>query len=856
MALNDIYVKRADIEGVIEERIESYLKNTSIPSKLIEISGEYGIGKTCLVKIILKILKKQNYCVIHFDSKRKPIQKDYLCEAVANMLEETGFAIKKDVRGQLSKFKHALPDVYMSIPFIIPEFLRLRFSSKAICELVEALCKGTYLNKLKDATDRNDLYVNKLAQIVFEVCEHTKKNLGKNKETSVPPYFYIVFDDFEDIDTQADELIRKIIYHFTPNIGIVITTSNLVEDMQKNVARKLIYDIRSQFQKNVDFKSEKTPLKPFALKPFEESQVKEYLECRQCDTSNQTIRTAFENSHGLPWLLSILCEEPGFLVSNNPNIKDILRDYCDKVIFSRFSGELDDCKTVIFALAANGGSIDASVFEDFIKKHRFTNTIHALINARIVQEKEGIYEFRIKKLSEALDEIAHSRPGDKLLWRMSQSDLLECYENSPIDISGPYPWYISTIRLMLDLNKSVNDIYKRATEGCDKLISDLQPGYGANVIDWALRDNRLTQKQRIGLQCHKLRALYHSKKLDETIALYDQIYADRENCELCGEHGEKIHYYVAEAHYYKNNPASTIICCNKIAGVADDTPPNLDLFCKTGVLKIAALDLDGKYKECFSVFDTLKHKAKQIDKTADAYFSMVIQMVSDIHSVCITELKRAIEAFSPHEDYTARERACSQNNLGVEYLMQGEKPPEAKKCLMESLRYFRGRLEEHFPLNNLGLYYQYFVVDGRQKARDCFEQAIRNAVSPLQNAYTRMNLAILECQELNWEQGKKLFDQAAEFVDKCPDPLAKSYFSYNYAMYLFKRGQMPQVQEYLKESCEKLQKPQVSNLFDKRQRLATQISCTIPPKICNAIGDRRKFFAEQEWEPCELMFYE
>jgi len=851
---HETYVKRADNNGVIEERIENYLNDTTISSKLIVISGEYGIGKTCLVEIILDILKKQKRYVIHFDRKRKPIQKDYLCEAVANMLEETGYAIKHDRQVQANNFKYALPDFDVTVPSF-PLF-RLKFSSKAICQLVQDLWKGTYAGTLKNVEYTNNLYVSKLSQIIFTVYDDIAKGLkNKDKKAFVQPCFYIVFDDFEDIRARADELIRKIMYQVIPNVCIVVTTSNSVENMQNSVAQKLIYDICAQFQKeNVDVKSKRT----FPLPPFAEPEVKEYLKCRQCDTSVKTIQTALENSHGLPWLLSILCEEPGFLVSSNPNINAFLKDYCNQVIFRQFSDKgnnVDHYRRAIFALAANDGSIDTRVFAHFIKND---DIILALIHAHVVQKRDGIYEFRIKQLSDALYEIANSTPKDTELWNMSQQSLLASYKNfSPDAIVSPYHWYISIIRLMLDLNEKVQDIYAQSSKGCDELIVNRQPDYGVDIVDLVLRDNRLTQRQRISLQYCKLRALYYSKKLDETIELYKQIRDNPENHVLSNDQWELIQYYVAKSYYYKNDPDNTIELCNKITDIADDTKPHtVELYYKAGLLKIVALDLAGRYHLCFQEFDKLKDKAEQIDKLCVAHFSMAIQMRSSTHLECVAELKRAIETFSPHIDDTAREWACSQNNLGIEYLMQGEKPNEAKEHLQKSIEYFSGRLEEHFPHNNLGLYYQYFVANGSKQARSHFKKAIQSAVSPLQQAYTRINLAILECQESNWEQGQELFKQAAEFVDKCPDPLAKSYFAYNYAMYLFKRGQTPQASEYLKESCEKLSKPQVSNLFDKRQRLASQINCTIPPKIWDAIVDRRKFFAEQEWEPCELMFYE
>ena len=858
------YVKRVDNDGVIEERIENYLNDGAISSKLIVISGEHGIGKTSLIEKILDILKKQNCCVIHFDSEQQPIKEDYLCDAIVNMLKETGYDVKRDKQVQANNAKKLFPEV--TVGLMDSPIVRVKLSPQDIYRYIRGLKKDTYLATVKNIEYANNLYVSELAQIIFAVYADIAKGLkNKNKMSFVQPCFYIVFDGFEDIEDKAATLIQRIMDQLMPNVSIIVTTNNsvtpnlvtnnLVNDLQKKCARDLMDAIFKQFkQENADFKSNVT----FPLQPFAEPEVKKYLEYRQCDTSIQTIQTALVNSHGLPWLLSILCGKPEkFLVSSNPDITAFLKDYCTRFIFRQFSGYQH--KIVLFALAANGGSIDVKVFEHFVKNGvKNDRIIVELIRKNVVKEGDGIYEFRIKQLSVTLCEIANSTTAGKEILKQCKRSLLESYTNfSSGEIVTKYHWYISIIRLMLDLNEKVQDIYTKAINGCDELIVNLQPDYGAEIVKLALEDYRLTPCQRIKLQHHKVCALYHSKKLDEAIDVYNQMCDDPENCELPSELWESTQYYVAKSYYYKNDPDNTIKLCNKITGIDDDTRPhNLDLYYTAGLLKIAALDLAGRYPLCFEEFNKLKAKAEQLDKTCAAYFSMAIQMISSTHLDCVDELERAIETFSPHDGDTDRGWACSQNNLGIEYLMQGEKLDKAKKHLQKSLEYFSGRIEEHFPRNNIGLYYQYFVPNGRKQARLHFKKAIQNAVSPLQQAYTRINLAILECQELNWEQGDELFKQAAKFVDKCPDPLAKSYFSYNYAMYLFKRGQIPQAQEYLKESCEKLWKHQVSNLFDKRQRLASQINCKISSNSSVAIGDRRKFFAEQEWEPCELMFYE
>ena len=59
----------------------------------------------------------------------------------------------------------------------------------------------------------------------------------------------------------------------------------------------------------------------------------------------------------------------------------------------------------------------------------------------------------------------------------------------------------------------------------------------------------------------------------------------------------------------------------------------------------------------------------------------------------------------------------------------------------------------------------------------------------------------------------------------------------------------------MKQSYYGLEKPQLALLYNKRNDLAKKLSIEEITSINSSTTTRRRFWAEQIYEPCELMFY-
>lgn len=829
MVMNYIKRNRQNVEETIQKVIDDEKYNR----KLIIILGEYGIGKTALYNEVLKMLDNKMYLSFSLNRSynNSPV---FLRDIIIEFIERLGVDEKYSSK-KINLIKGLLEIIPDSIQLEIPMGVSISKQTTCIKRILEQRWES-YISKIENIESKDDFYIRELVLVVQQV-------LREYEESEL----YIVIDNFEYLDRQSKMFMDNICYKIK-NVFIILTMETTIEHLKNKDALDFIseYAYNNKFEeKNLDIK----------LEPFDDQDTMLYLsqypDYQNCNNLEQLSEKAVYYSGGLPLFLSILCQNKSFLINDNLYQFD-LKNIGLEIYYRNF---MDSCnkinKKILFYLTANGGSIDKNVLLRILKssKTKKINRAFSELCTSHVLEVDALQNCVFIKAVIFYNYI--SCHVDEYKWNELEyrKDLWNAYiaERNIYNISEKY---IKIVKLAICLSKW-DEAYKYALEGSLELKEQMKYDVACKLLEITLDKAKLSPTQKLELQKQLIGNLYNNKEMERLLEIYDSI-IENTNKLLNFSY---IHLKAAKAQYYLNHAEKSIILANQ----ALQQNVNSYIYFEAKTLISSAYDLIGDYEHCFSTYDDCIYEIKENkelnpDNSLTRLFNMVIQMRSNKMEECVDSL---LEIVNKNEFEDDRIYACGCNNLGIEYLMGG-KFQAARKYLQKAEELFERKyhLEKHFVLNNLGLYYLYSPDEHNEDlAMTYFDRAFEYAISPLQYAYILLNkVAVYLCRK-EYEQAIELLVRVENHVKKCPDPIVKSYFHYNYAYTLSLNNQPEEAKEHLRKSYCGLEKPQLGLLYKKRDELAISLNCKIEhEKIC-ITTNRRKFWSEQKYEPCELMFY-
>ena len=832
------YIRREN--GYIEDEIMRII-SLNEANKLIFISGEYGIGKTTLLEFLNDNARDVLPMIFKLDFNNNT-GTHFLVNIVSAFLETIGkdnsmprLNDKLTMQDGFDLFNLILPDVsYTPIDGKIS--LNFRHFVPGIKKFFEDSF-ATFDSMVLDASKQYDTYVAKLVKIVEEVTKMCNDR-----------QLLLIIDNIEQLDGQTAAFIA-LLNDRIKNIGLIITSESKLNELCNPTAASLL----SQIVKSRTGKIEKRI--DLSIPSFNNEDAKQYILTNSeisfkngedsSDILNNFVENAIHYSYGIPLFLSIICENLESLEEKQIENINFSQDYFISEYYNqKIANKTFEENEIVNCIAANDGSLHIEVFSSLFSN--YVNAKRNLLNEGIIESSDDFYRIRIKLLVPYIrTEVRSFKVNEK---EYSQT-VLTAYRNLEDRIDHKYNLYTSLVSLACKVNNP-EEVLKYAIKGSDVLVMNLKPDLAARIIDYGMEFGNLCSTDKTKLESQLVRILYLNKEMSRVIDTYEKLAVD-ENFETYEpDIKQRNILYAAKAHYYMNN------CVGAISLLHDFHPDNSFLYYEAKILFISSLDLNGDYGECMREYEKAKEHSLSKDDGLIAMFDMVVQMNCVEYKECIESLSRAYQYF---KDRKPRYSACCANNLGIEYLMNGEFD-NALLYLEESLELFEcyHPIELHFALNNLGIYYQYSVTNSDfVKAEKLFKEANIIAISPLQNLYTLLNLSILYFQTGRVNDAEKLFISGEYLLEKIPDPIAGAYFHYNYAKFLYEIGEVVGAKIHCAKSYTGIEKPQLAKLIDKRNRLSKSLGLALNANASSNEENttRRDFFSKLEWEPCELMFY-
>ena len=767
MKLNyvDNYVERS--KGVIENQIIDLLEDRSAV-KFIEITGEYGIGKTCLLAFVEKTLASDECLIFNIS-----------CDGNIG----GKIALKNDLMAFVNRCKISKSKLVSIKPSKALKSILKLLEGSGISQIIDENLM-TVRDVSMELCDDIERYSLNVVDIMKEVISHVERKM-KSK-----PFLYVLIDDFNKLDCCRSRFVMNVLESLENVRGIIATSPIPTLDKRKkeNIHSQVIVE---QFKRS-------TSSLPVELSPFDLLDIKKYISNKNptVEQLESIAKRAELLTCGIPLFLSIMCEDGRFFIESeceqNLDQKDLLLHYYQLAYHERNDLE----KKILFYLSLNDGQLDNEVFSELFEGASRKTSLFA---DKIVEKKVNSVKIRLPALLKHIQKYESNAPD----LTSSKKEILETYLNKSQENAD---CFFSVARLMREVQYPISEMYSYVISATAKLLNDFNPEGVLKVLTFIEIEKKLSDVQKSQIYYIKINALYQCKNLDKAIDVYKTL--NQSVTFQLPEFKYSLQYKVAQAYYYKNQAQETLDLCRDIL---ESQPENMQIFLNTALLEIATFDLIGDYDSSLNTYNKHKNIARNKDLRLEAHFSSAIQMCSSNYEECISQLINSTNVFS---DTSSPERARCLNNLGIEYLMQGEFD-YAERYLHESEDIFGNYFESYFVLNNLGLYYTFSDKEDYLKAESYLDRATRQAISPLQKAYTNMNLAILKFIT-NSSVDIKHIEIAEKQVKDCPDPLAKCYFNYNYARFLFFNKDYENSENHLLESCKYLRKPQVDLLPKKR----------------------------------------
>ena len=823
------YVKRN--QQNIEEQIQKIIDNQADNRKLVIISGEYGIGKTTLLNEIISMLKYKTYFKISLEKgyNNSPV---FLKEVTTKFIES--LQLDNTIANKSANWFATIVKFLPGINIGVTDTVSLSFSEtkKAILEFVEKRW-STYVSEIDAIEYQGESYISELVRIIHSAVVTYQSNL------------YIVIDNFDCLDMQTSIFLNKLNEQIQ-DLSIILTMESDLEYVKNSLSIRFINNFMHTNKLN----------REIALYPFDKIDTKTYLSQHKVFSYTDDIDTLSEQacdfSGGLPLLLSIICDDNEFWITQNEEgRKNINMDMYYRNLLQDAS---DEKKRILFYFVANEGKMEKDVLRQLIKKNKTEGLRQAFkelysLNV-IIEPEQNCYRIKAPILSDYIKK--HIK--EYLFYENEyKRKLLKAYSNlnMPQNISEKYS---RLVVLAVELGK-LDKAYEYAIEGCEALYVQMKYDTASNILEYILKEVDLSPEQRVYATEKLIKHLYSYKRMSLLLDYYYSIQKEYENLIENKLLWSSIHLKAAQAHYYLNQGDEAITIAQKAASEKN----NAYIYYKAKLIIISSYDLQGDYDNCFLEYDNALKEIKDdkdlnSDDSLKIMFDTVCQMRLNDAQKCIEKLENAI---SHKAIISKRTYFCCCNNLGIEYLMDGQFD-KAKEYLERAKLLFLTHfpIEAHFALNNLGLYYLYSTSDkDEEEALQLLEQAYNYAISPLQHAYTLMNIANVYFDREDYEAALEKMKLVVEYVKECPDPIVHSYYHYNYACVAYYCGDLEKAKTELKQSYSGLQKPQLALLYEKRNNLAKKLGCSELTHTISCESTRRKFWAEQIYEPCELMFY-
>lgn len=822
------YIKRTKED--IEAKIQNIIDNRSYDRKLIFITGEYGVGKTELFKIIQEMTKYKNRIIIDLDYSYN-MNPSFLRDITLAFVNHIGIMYGKSDKENIKKSTRIAKSILDIIPDVTIGTSGVDINFSKQIELLHNFINNrweSYTESINACDTKGNFYISELVRIIKKISD------------SCDTWIYLLIDNIDNLDIQTkmffDEILAKI-----NKIGIIVTSEYDIVSIKNNYALDFLQSFMHRYDNiNEDYELE--------LSRFDIQETRTYIE--QChnnlkDINNLTKKINFY-SDGLPLFISIICKDKKFISNSDLseiNLKSPKMDIYFRKLVDSYNESTNE---ILFFLTANNGEIDKNVFDFLCESNsRLKGAVEMLELTNVI----SLTKTNVCISAPILCKYIEKNVKQYIRFKTKYKTLIyNAYMNVPVvnNISEKY----SNIVLLAHETSNNEAGIKYALEGSGILIQQMRPDIAKNILKYTLDKCSPNQEQLNELMCQLIYTLYFCKQMEEVIIEYNKLLPQLINSDYINAKFPLAQLYTAKAYYYLNMPDKAI----EVAQILLNNTKNYELFFQCTMLIISSYDLSGNYSECFSSFDNGRKKAQAMDHSLSlvSLFDMVIQMRSSDTNECIHYLNQAHLAFNNPK--ASRNQACCFNNLGIEYLMNGTFDL-AEEYLKKSEAIFTKfhPLESHFVLNNLGLLFQYKNERDEVKANEYFNKAFDFAISPLQKAYILMNLAILSIQE-DANEAEELLIQAKVYIDICPDPIAHSYFNYNYAQYYYLNNDFVNARKFLVESYNGLSKPQLNSLYNKRDLLQNKIGKSTK-YTREKFTNRRQFFAKLEWEPCELMFY-
>ncbi len=823
------YVKRK--KQNVEEQIQRIIDNQAEKRKLIIISGEYGIGKTSLLNEVMSMIQYKNYLNISLEKEyyNSPM---FLKEITTNFINR----LKID-----DSFAQKGVNFFTTIIKLLPgisigntDSIEISFSDtkKAILDLIENRWH-TYISQIDAIEYQGENYVFELVRIISSAVFTCQTGL------------YVVIDNFDCLDMQTFSFLSKISEEI-PDLSIILTMESNLQCVTNSLSIQLV----SNFLHTNKMKKE------ILLSPFDQYDTRIYLSQQdvfsQIQDINNISEQAYEFSGGLPLLLSIVCDENEFWITQNrESNKSITLDMYYQKLLKEANPQR---KCILFYFVANEGKIEKDILNKLIKKEKNNDLQDAFVDLFsiniIIDFPKDCYRIKAPILCNYIKKhikeysIFEGEYKQKLLKAYHKSNKLK-------NISERYSRMVTLAIELGEWDKS----YNYAIEGCKELYAQMKYDVASDILKFLLKEGKLSSEQKIYATIELIRHLYNDKRMSLLLEYYYSVYEQLDNVVDNNINISTIHLIAAKAHYYLNQVKEAIMLAQKELSYTH----NSYIYFQAKLIIISAYDLQGDYDKCFLEYDNAIKEIEQekdfiLDDSLRIMFDTVCQMRLNDAFECIGKLENVIRQ---KQYISKRTYICCYNNLGIEYLMNGQF--EKAKIYLEMaktnfLTYYPA--EAHFSLNNLGLYYLYSTSDKNEEtALQLLEQAYKYSVSPLQHAYTLMNIANVYFIKGDYIMALEKIKLSENYVKECPDPIVHSYFHYNSACIAYYSGDNETAIQELKQSYSGLQKPQLALLYKKRNELAMKLECN--EIVCTSSSEttRRSFWSTQIYEPCELMFY-
>ena len=839
----DVYIERPEIY----DKIHQVIKDRTHNRRLCILFGEFGIGKTTLLNKLEQDL--ENFLSIRLDlPKGMQMHPNTLKQVVIDFIKNSGVFFSKKAKNNDLKFRDKLSD-------IIKEFnlgVTLEMDSQGV---ITGGLTANFINPLiKVIENRHESYLKSANNASPEEFPIILARITKEISDACGNMLYIIIDDVDRLDYHVAHYLDQLLKSGL-KIGLVISTEYDLKSLKNNFLMELIDEyflLRQDTNDNFNYE----------LSYFNLEETREYITKRFQAKENigeNIAKAVHEYTQGYPFILSLLCRDEN-------NIQSVYKD--DGILFKSnkydffYKRILDNLEPyeqeILFFLVCNQMHMHYDVLKKvmlkFITQNTFINLLERLLKEKHIEMVDKIIYIRHRMFSDYLNS------SNKYLTELKKTEnysiIIEEYENLP-DSKGEIEKYNSLTNLYLkveEFDKAFNSVLHCSNLLINNKTPDRAVIFLSKIIAHLNFERfNVEQKSHIHFKLCYSYSLY--KDMDNVITVFTSIKTEELNYMKCSSTYAELLLIVSKAYYYKNIPQDAI----KYAELAiENNKQNVgDIYYSAMAIISSAYDLMGKYGNSFERYSIAVNEAKKNNDIIDlGKFKMIVQMVHPEFDTCIEFLTDAIKIFSEVR-YDARNLACSFNNIGIEYLMNGNFI-KSKEFLHKAESSFSSyiSIESHFTDNNLGLYYMLSSEKDYDKALCYLIRAYENSISPLQHSYTSANRGILLFNLGKKDEASYWLNKALDFAKKCPDPIVSSYVMYNLALFNYKVGSKKEAISLLDKSMKGIEKDQLQILIIKRKHLRSLMEQK-QYKLLQQIErtQRRSFFASCEWEPCELMFY-